>query len=172
MRGKSFDSGVTERMISQFLAELDGLEELKGVVVVAATNRPDMIDPALLRPGRFDKIIGISLPDESSRLEILKIHTKNIPLAPDVDLEALSVKTEKFSGADLASLCQEAVLIAIQEYLPSLEKLEGEFTSREVTISHFEKAYDKILGTRKAGRISSGQKLEAMQAEVDRLSFL
>lgn len=172
VRGKSFDSGVTERMISQFLVELDGLEELKGVVVIAATNRPDMIDPALLRPGRFDKIIGLNFPDESSRLEILKIHTKNIPLAQDVDLEALSLKTEKFSGADLASLCHEAVLIAIQEYLPSLEKLEGEFSSRKVSISHFDKAYSKILGTRKAGRISPAQKLDAMQTEVDRLSFL
>jgi transitional endoplasmic reticulum ATPase len=114
VRGKSFDSGVTERMISQFLAELDGLEELKGVVVIAATNRPDMIDPALLRPGRFDKIIRIGLPRENGRLQILKIHTKNIPLAEDVNLEELSRRTEKFSGAELASLCHEAVLLAIQ----------------------------------------------------------
>ncbi|MFX1286764.1 MAG: CDC48 family AAA ATPase [Promethearchaeota archaeon] len=172
VRGKSFDSGVTERMISQFLTELDGLEELKGVVVVAATNRPDMIDPALLRPGRFDKIIGIGLPDEVARLEILKIHTKDIPLSSDVDLEALSKKTDKFSGADLASLCHEAVLIAIQEYLPSVKDLEEDFKTYKVAAAHFEKAYDKILGTRKAGRVSPGQKLEAMQEEVDRLSFV
>lgn len=172
VRGKSFDSGVTERMISQFLTELDGLEELKGVVVVAATNRPDMIDPALLRPGRFDKIIGIGLPDELARLDILKIHTRDIPLASDLDLEVLSKKTEKFSGADLASLCHEAVLIAIQEYLPSLKELEEDFTTYTVAASHFEKAYDKILGTRKTGRITPGKKLEAMQEEVDRLSFV
>ena len=172
VRGKSFDSGVTERMISQFLTELDGLEELKGVVVVAATNRPDMIDPALLRPGRFDKIIDIGLPNEPTRLDILKIHTKDIPLTQDVDLEALSKKTDKFSGADLASLCHEAVLIAIQEHLPSLKELEKDFSAYRVTATHFEKAYDKILGTRKAGRITPAQKLESMQKEVDRLSFL
>ncbi|MHA2245996.1 MAG: CDC48 family AAA ATPase [Candidatus Hodarchaeales archaeon] len=172
IRGKSFDSGVTERMISQFLTELDGLEELKGVVVVAATNRPDMIDPALLRPGRFDKIIDTGLPDESARLDILRIHTKDVPLASDVDFEVLSKKTEKFSGADLASLCHEAVLIAIQEHLPGLKELEEDFSAYKVAATHFAKAYDKILGTRKAGRITPSQKLESMQAEVDRLSFL
>ena len=172
VRGKSFDSGVTERMISQLLTELDGLEELRGVVVVAATNRPDMIDPALLRPGRFDKVIGIGLPDEEARLEILTIHTKNVPLASDVDLKALSNKTENFSGADLASLCHEAVLIAIQDHLPSLKELDDDFTAYNVTNSHFETSYEKILKTRKAGRIKPGQKLEGMQEEIDRLSFL
>lgn len=172
IRGKSFDSGVTERMISQFLAELDGLEELKGVVVIAATNRPDMIDPALLRPGRFDKIIRIGLPDEPARLEILKIHTKGVPLAADIDLDTFSKKTENFSGADLAALCHEAVLIAIEEHLPSLKEIEDDFKAYKVSSIHFEKAYDKILGTRKTGRITPSQKLEAMQEEVDRLSFV
>jgi transitional endoplasmic reticulum ATPase len=172
VRGKSFDSGVTERMISQFLAELDGLEELKGVVVIAATNRPDMIDPALLRPGRFDKIISIGLPDQAARLEILKIHTRDMPIAADIDLEALSKKTENFTGADLAVLCHEAVLYAIEEHLPSLKEIEDDFTGYKVSKTHFEQAYEKILGSRKTGRISPVQKLEGMQEEVDRLSFV
>ncbi|MFW9904976.1 MAG: CDC48 family AAA ATPase [Candidatus Thorarchaeota archaeon] len=172
VRGKSFDSGVTERMISQFLTELDGLEELKGVVVIAATNRPDMIDPALLRPGRFDKIISIGLPDQPSRLEILKIHTRDVPLAADSDLDELSKKTENFSGADLAVLCQEAVLNAIEEHLPSLEEIEDDFTGYKVSKTHFEQAYNRILGSRKTGRITPTQKLEGMQEEVDRLSFV
>ncbi|MHA1969997.1 MAG: AAA family ATPase, partial [Candidatus Hodarchaeales archaeon] len=171
VRGKSFDSGVTERMISQFLAELDGLEELKGVVVIAATNRPDMIDPALLRPGRFDKIIRIGLPRENGRLQILKIHTKNIPLAEDVNLEELSRRTEKFSGAELASLCHEAVLLAIQEYLPSVERSEESYKENKVAMSHLEFALSKIIESRKSGRISPAEKLEGMQQEIDRLAF-
>ncbi|MFX1514968.1 MAG: CDC48 family AAA ATPase [Promethearchaeota archaeon] len=172
IRGKSFDSGVTERMISQFLTELDGLEELKGVVVIAATNRPDMIDPALLRPGRFDKIISIGLPDQPARLEILKIHTRDVPLATDTNLDELSKKTENFTGADLAALCHEAVFIAVEEHLPSLKEMEDNFSEYKVSKSHFEQAYDKILGSRKTGRITPTQKLEGMQEEVDRLSFV
>ena len=172
IRGKSFDSGVTERMISQFLTELDGLEELKGVVVIAATNRPDMIDPALLRPGRFDKIVSIGLPDQPARLEILKIHTRDVPIAPDTDLDELSKKTENFSGADLTVLCQEAVLTAIEEHLHSLKEMEDDFAGYKVTKSHFEQAYNKILSSRKTGRITPTQKLEGMQEEVDRLSFV
>lgn len=171
VRGKSFDSGVTERMISQFLTELDGLEELKGVVVIAATNRPDMIDPALLRPGRFDKIIRIGLPEETSRLEILKIHTKDIPLADDVDLSELSRKTEDFSGAELALLCHEAVLIAIQEYLPEIKEIKNDFHEYKVTATQFEIALNKIMATRKTGRISSTDRLKGMQQEIDRLAF-
>ncbi|MFX0086715.1 MAG: CDC48 family AAA ATPase, partial [Candidatus Hodarchaeota archaeon] len=171
VRGKSFDSGVTERMISQLLTELDGLEELKGVVVIAATNRPDMIDPALLRAGRFDKIIPIGLPDEENRLAILKIHTKTIPLAEDVDLEELSRKTEKFSGAEIASLAHEAVLVAIQDHLPKLKNLDDHFDEYSVNKSHFDLALNKILASRKGGRISPADKLEGMQQEIDRLAF-
>ena len=171
VRGKSFDSGVTERMISQFLTELDGLEELKGVVVIAATNRPDMIDPALLRPGRFDKLIRIGLPEELGRLEILKIHSKNIPLAEDVDLVELSKRTENFSGAELASLCHEGVLLAIQEYLPDLENSEESFEGSKVSKLHLELALNKIMESRKSGRINPTEKLEGMQHEIDRLAF-
>jgi len=172
VRGKSFDSGVTERMISQFLAELDGLEELRGVVVIAATNRPDMMDPALLRAGRFDKIISIGMPDEPARFEILKIHTRSVPLGADVDLAELSKKTEKFSGAELASLCHEATLIAIQDHLPNLKENSEDFDSYKVSAVHFDIAFKKIITTRKSGRIRPSEKLEAMQEEVDRLSFV
>ena len=174
VRGRSFDSGVTERMISQFLTELDGLEELKGVVVVAATNRPDMIDPALLRPGRFDKIIGIDLPNETSRLAILKIHTSKVPLATDVDISQLARKTDNFSGADLAALCNEAVMIRIEESLPSLQSADTEedYSSYLVNAENFESAYQKLLSTRKTGRISPSERTQAMQEEIDRVSFL
>ncbi|MFW9777540.1 MAG: CDC48 family AAA ATPase [Candidatus Heimdallarchaeota archaeon] len=172
IRGKSFDSGVTERMISQFLTELDGLEELKGVVVVAATNRPDMIDPALLRPGRFDKIIRIGLPDETARLEILKIHTQGVPLDQDVDLVDYSKRAEKFSGAELASLCHEAVLNSIQRHLPSLNPDNQDFAGYSVSQEDFDLAYKKILETRKAGKVTAREKIEAMQEDVDRLSFV
>ncbi|MHA1973035.1 MAG: CDC48 family AAA ATPase [Candidatus Hodarchaeales archaeon] len=172
VRGKSFDSGVTERMISQFLTELDGLEELKGVVVIAATNRPDIIDPALLRPGRFDKIIRIGLPDEPARLEILKIHLKDVPLASDVKLEDYSMRTENFTGAEIASLCQEAVFHAIQRMLPSVKDDQEDFSGYYVTREDFEAAYKKVKETRKAGKIRPTDKLEAMQDEVDKLAFL
>ncbi len=173
VRGKSFDSGVTERMISQFLTELDGLEELKGVVVIAATNRPDMIDPALLRPGRFDKIIKIGLPDEKAREEILKIHIKNVPLGEDVNMTDISKKTEYLSGAELAAICSEAILFAIQEYLPEVEqdKSKDDFNKYRVYGRHFEQAYTKIMKTMKAGGASPGEKLEEMQKEIDKLSF-
>ncbi len=171
VRGKSFDSGVTERMISQFLTELDGLEELKGVVVIAATNRPDMIDPALLRSGRFDKLIRIGLPGELGRFEILKIHAEDIPLAEDVDLAELSKKTENFSGAELALLCHEGVLLAIQEYLPDLENSEDSFEEYKVSKLHLELALNKIMESRKSGRINPNEKLEGMQHEIDRLAF-
>ncbi|MHA1941023.1 MAG: CDC48 family AAA ATPase [Candidatus Hodarchaeales archaeon] len=174
VRGKSFDSGVTERMISQFLTELDGLEELKGVVVIAASNRPDMIDPALLRPGRFDKLISIGLPDLESREAILEIHTQNIPLADDVNISKLAQKTENFSGADLAAIANEAVMIAIENYIPKLEDLsiEEDFTNYLVNEADFEKAYEKLLSTRKAGRITPSQQTQAMQEEIDKVSFL
>jgi len=108
------DSGVTERVISQLLTEMDGIEALENVMVLAATNRPDMLDPAVLRPGRFDRIIYVPPPDERTRLEILKIHTRGMPLAEDVDLKRLAAMTESYSGADIASLCREAAMNALR----------------------------------------------------------
>jgi len=110
-------SGVTDRIVNQLLTEMDGIKPLRGVVVIAATNRPDLVDPALLRPGRFDRVIYVPPPDKKTRLEILKIHTRKIPLAEDVDLNKLAEMTEGYSGADLEALVREAVLIALRERL-------------------------------------------------------
>jgi transitional endoplasmic reticulum ATPase len=109
------DSGVTERVVSQLLTELDGLTALENVLVLAATNRPDILDPALLRPGRFDRLIYIPAPDEKTRLEILRLYTKNMPLAKDVNLEELAALTKGFSGADIETLCREAAMNALRK---------------------------------------------------------
>ncbi len=132
-RGRDI-SGVTEKVVAQMLTEMDGLEELSDVVVIAATNRPDIIDPALLRPGRFDRIIVVPPPDKKARLEIFKIHTKKMPLAKDVDLEKLAEMTEGYSGADIEAVCREAGLTALRESLKA----------KEVKMKHFEEVLKKI----------------------------
>ncbi|HIH10492.1 MAG TPA: CDC48 family AAA ATPase [Candidatus Diapherotrites archaeon] len=137
-RGASNDSGVNERMVNQLLTELDGIEELKGVVFVAATNRPDLIDPALLRPGRIDKILKVPAPDFESRKVILKIHSRKVPLAKNVTLDELAAMTEGYSGADLEGLIREAALAALQE---------ANFKIAEVKLSHFEAAMKKVTPT-------------------------
>jgi SpoVK/Ycf46/Vps4 family AAA+-type ATPase/intein/homing endonuclease len=114
-RGSTTDSGVGERVVNQLLTELDGIESLKDVVFIAATNRPDLIDPGLLRPGRIDKLIRVNAPDEKARLAIFKVHSKGVPLAKDVSLEELANKTDGFSGADIEGLIRESALIALQE---------------------------------------------------------
>ncbi|MEM4559777.1 MAG: CDC48 family AAA ATPase [Acidilobaceae archaeon] len=120
IRGTDIGSSrVGERVVSQLLTEMDGISDLHNVVVMAATNRPDMLDPALLRPGRFEKLIYVPPPDEKSRLEILKIHTRTIPLADDVDLEELAKITEGYTGADIAALIREATMLALRENLPN-----------------------------------------------------
>jgi transitional endoplasmic reticulum ATPase len=108
------DSGVTERVVSQLLTELDGLEPLQNVVVIAATNRPDILDPSLLRPGRFDRLIYIPPPDDNSRLQILKIYTKKIPIAEGISLEGLTQSTRGYSGADIQAVCNEAAMNALR----------------------------------------------------------
>jgi transitional endoplasmic reticulum ATPase len=113
------DSLVAERVISQFLTELDGIEELKGVLVVAATNRPDLVDPALLRPGRIDLVLELPMPDEKSRRMIFGVHAKEKPLAQDVDLEMLATEAEGLTGADIEAVCQEAAMRAIREAMES-----------------------------------------------------
>jgi transitional endoplasmic reticulum ATPase len=115
VRGQSSDSGVSDRVVAALLTELDGIEELRNVVVVAATNRPDLIDPALLRPGRIDRQVYVPPPDAAARTEILKAAARKVPLAPDVDLVALGADTEGFSAADCASLLREAALTAMRE---------------------------------------------------------
>jgi transitional endoplasmic reticulum ATPase len=137
-RGLSSDSQVAERVISQFLAELDGLEELKGVLVLAATNRKDLIDSAILRPGRFDFTLEFPLPEEKARLEILRVHTKSKPLAENVSLKSLAQDTEGMAGSDIAAICREASLSAIRESIqsgPQQNKLE-------ISQKHFKLAMD------------------------------
>ncbi len=133
-RGMGGGNHVTEQVVNQLLTELDGLEELHNVIVIAATNRPDMIDPAMLRPGRIDRLILVPPPDEKARLEILKVHTKKMPLAKDVDLEWLAKKTKNFSGADLENLCREAAMMALRENIDSAT----------VTAEHFKKVLKNI----------------------------
>jgi len=127
-RGGSFgEPQVTERVVNTILSEMDGLEELQNVVVIGATNRPTLIDPALLRPGRFDDLIYVGTPDVAGRRRILAIHTRNMPLAKDVDLEALAKRTDRFTGADLEDLVRRAGLTALRRALDSGEVTMADF---------------------------------------------
>jgi transitional endoplasmic reticulum ATPase len=150
-RGLYAGSGVTETVVSQLLSEMSGLEELKGVVVIAATNRPDIVDPALLRPGRLDRQVLLPTPDEKTRLEIFKVHTKNMPLK-DVELKDLAKKTEGFSGADIQSLCREAAMDALRDNIKAKEVKKKNFDGalKKITPSlskdiqlHYEKFLDR-----------------------------
>ncbi len=114
-RGNSSDSGVTERMVNQLLSEMDGMVSLKNVVVIAATNRPDIVDTALLRPGRFDRNVYIPLPDKAAREEIFKVHSRKMPLAKEINFDLLAEKTEGYTGADIEAICREAALVALRE---------------------------------------------------------
>ncbi|MDI3497443.1 CDC48 family AAA ATPase [Archaeoglobus sp.] len=146
-RGGIGDSHVTERVVSQLLTELDGLEELKDVVVIAATNRPDMIDPALLRPGRLERHIYIPPPDKKARVEIFKIHLRGKPLADDVNIEELAEKTEGYSGADIEAVCREAGMLAIRELIkPGMTREEAKEAAKKLKITkkHFEEALKKV----------------------------
>ena len=148
VRGGGYgDSHVTERVISQLLTELDGLEELRAVVVIAATNRPDIIDPALLRPGRFDKLLYVPPPDLEARKEILKIHTRNKPLAEDVDLDEIAERTEGYTGADLAAICNAAVMLAIREHIMKSkdpDEAKRKVKGLKVHRRHFEEAMKRV----------------------------
>lgn len=132
--GSSTDSGVTQRVVNQLLTEIDGLEELQDVAVIAATNRVDIMDPALLRPGRFDRHVKVDDPDEKARLEIFKVHTKNMPLDDDVDLEYLAKNTEKYVGADIEAVCREAVMLTLRE----------DIKADKVNMDSFKKAMKKV----------------------------
>jgi transitional endoplasmic reticulum ATPase len=150
------ESGVTERVVSQFLAEMDGIEELKGVVVLAATNRLDMIDPALLRGGRFDLVIELPLPDEDTRLSIFGIHTKNKPLGKDVDLRALAKETVGLAGSDIEFICRKASMLTIREYVNHTQNAKPNARA-QLTISkrHFEEALRLVQKQKES--ISAGQ---------------
>jgi transitional endoplasmic reticulum ATPase len=132
-RGANSDSQVAERVVNQILTEMDGIEDLGEVVVVAATNRPDMLDTALLRPGRFDRIVLASIPDEESREKIFKIHTQNMPLV-EVDLKKLASKTEGYVGADIEAVCREAAMLT----------LRNDMEAKSVTMEYFKKALEKV----------------------------
>jgi len=132
--GAEGEPRVVERMVNTLLSEMDGLEELRGVVVIGATNRPDLMDPALLRPGRFDEVVLVPPPDEKARLSILKVHVKNMSLSDDVKLKDLAKGTVGFSGADIEALCRKAGMIALHENI----KIS------KVSAKHFEEALKKI----------------------------
>jgi len=149
-RGIETGTKVTERVLNQLLAEMDGIEELSSVIVIGATNRPDMLDPALLRPGRFDRILLVSTPDKKGRLAILKIHTKNMPLAKDVKLESLAEKTEGYVGADIENLVREAAMLALRENI----------NTKEVKKKYFDAAMDKVKASVGKGVLEKYKKIE------------
>jgi transitional endoplasmic reticulum ATPase len=148
IRGGDFgNSHVTERVISQLLTELDGLEILTNVIVIAATNRPDIIDPALLRPGRFDRLLYVPPPDRDSRIQIIKIHTRKKPLTEDVTIEQLADHTDGYTGADIASLSSAAVMLALREYVskyPDPNESDKHLQELRIHMHHFEEAMKKI----------------------------
>jgi transitional endoplasmic reticulum ATPase len=149
-RGESStDAHVTERVISQFLAEMDGIEELKGVIVLAATNRLDIVDPAILRSGRFDLLFEFTLPDEETRLSIFKIHTRNKPLYKDVDLRTFAKKTDGMTGSDIELLCQRALKNTIRKFIKEKkETADAQASELIVTYDDFEKALKSIQSER------------------------
>lgn len=130
----SSDSGVTQRVVNQLLTEIDGLEELQDVSVIAATNRPDMLDAALLRPGRFDRLVKVDDPDEKGRMAIFKVHSKNMPLAEDVDIEKLAKISTGYVGADIEAVCREAAMLTLREDLKA----------ETVPMKYFKKAMEKV----------------------------
>ncbi len=156
-RGSATDSHVTERVVSQMLAEISGLEDMQGIVVIAATNRPDIIDPALLRPGRFDRQILVPTPDMKARLEILKINTKSMPIS-GVDIDELAAQTESYSGADLEALCREAAMNALRKNMTAdkITKRDFDKALKEVKPSVSEdmnKFYESIVARKKREKI-------------------
>ena len=140
-RGASTDSQVTERVISQFLTEMDGIEELKGVVVLAATNRMDLIDKALLRSGRFDLLFELPPPDENTRADIFRIHTKNKPLNDDIEIKKLAVQTENMVGSDIEFICRKASMFAIREFIENKKRKKNEL---KINREHFDKAIELV----------------------------
>jgi transitional endoplasmic reticulum ATPase len=147
IRGMEGVNAGTERMVSQLLTEMDGIQELNGVVIIAATNRLDMIDSALLRPGRFDKIVFVPKPDISTRLKILEIYAKEKPLTGDVNLQRIAELTDGFSGADMSAVANTAVSLVLHEYLQKYSNPEDaakHATEAHVTMKHFEDAVKKI----------------------------
>jgi transitional endoplasmic reticulum ATPase len=140
------DSGVGERVVSQLLTELDGLEELEDVVVIATTNRPDLIDSALLRPGRLDRHVHVPVPDEDGRRAIFAVHTETKPLADDVELDALAADTDGYVGADIEAVCREASMTATREFINSVsaEEATQSVGNVRITAAHFDEALEEV----------------------------
>jgi transitional endoplasmic reticulum ATPase len=149
---------VTERVVNTILSEMDGLEALQSVVVIGATNRPNLIDPALLRPGRFDELIYVAVPDQKGRRHILGIQTGKMPLADDVDLDALAGRTDRFTGADLEDLVRRAGLIALRESI----------SSERVAMEHFERA---LKDTRASVTPEMERDYEQIQSKLKQEAF-
>ena len=140
---------VTERIVNTILAEMDGLEELQSVVVIGATNRPNLVDPALLRPGRFDELVYVGVPSAEGRRRILAIQTQKMPLADDVDLDAVARRTERFTGADLEDVVRRAGLIALRERIDNAEVSQANFEralddSRASVTPEVEREYEQM----------------------------
>ncbi|MGC9515988.1 AAA family ATPase, partial [Methanocrinis sp.] len=143
-RGSGLDSHATERVVSQFLTELDGVVELEEVVVLAATNRPDLLDPSLLRPGRFDRLIRTPMPDREARERIFGIHLSGMPLAEDVSVADLAEMTEGRTGADIETLCREAGMVALRERItPGMIREELVLGQILVEGRHFRAAFER-----------------------------
>ncbi|TMI63863.1 CDC48 family AAA ATPase [Candidatus Bathyarchaeota archaeon] len=160
------DNQVTERIVSQFLTELDGLVELRNVVIIAATNRPDIVDPALLRPGRFDRLLYVPPPGLEARKQIFKIHTRKTPMMPEVNLDDLAKMTDGYTGADIASVANTAVMLALKEHImKSKNPEEAQKTAKSVKVSrrHFQEALEKI-------KPISSQELQAYQRFAQQFS--
>jgi transitional endoplasmic reticulum ATPase len=155
-RSTSSSSRVIEQVVAQFLTEMDGLEELKDVILIAATNRPDILDPAILRSGRFGRHIEVPLPNKASRIKIFKIHLANRPIDNNIDIEKLAEKLEGNTGADIKAICEEATLLAIRRsVIDDNIDTQNPDSYKKVKISQadFEKAIEKVqLGANKAKR--------------------
>jgi transitional endoplasmic reticulum ATPase len=132
------ESGAPERVVSQLLTEIDGVERMEGVTVIGATNRPDRIDPALLRPGRLERIVAVPVPDESARRAVFRVHTRSMPLASDVDLDALAARTEGYTGSDVEAVVREAGMLAAEDALA--RGGDPDAVDVAVTMAHLERA--------------------------------
>lgn len=161
-RGASFDSHVTERVISQILTEMDGMEELKDVLVIAATNRPDMVDAALLRPGRLDRLIYITPPDAQARKAIFEIHLHDKPMDKTVDLMEMARMTDGYVGADIEAICREASIMALREVItPDMdrEKIKKLSASIKITMDHFDSAMTRVKPTTSRSKLQDYEKV-------------